>query len=223
MSLISRIKTWGTEILKSADLNSEFNNVVNTINNLDGATAAWTNVKAGVINATTSLQAASVVPSFSATLGTIATSDSLSTIVGKVINARIVQIVQATLSGVGSTVTSSSFSDAGLSTSITPQLNGNKVLVIANFALTTANQASIARATLLRGATNLGGTAGMSEVNSAAGGQTTAPCCLIYLDSPATASATTYKVQILSSDNVHNVLIGDTNMQSQIICVEIGA
>jgi hypothetical protein len=52
MSIISRLTTWGTQILTSASLNGEFNNVVNTLNNLDSATSSWTNVKTGVLTVT---------------------------------------------------------------------------------------------------------------------------------------------------------------------------
>jgi len=57
MSLFNRIVTWSaSQLLKSSDLNGEFNNLVNGLNNLDGATTSWTNVKAATINATTALQ-----------------------------------------------------------------------------------------------------------------------------------------------------------------------
>lgn len=56
MSVISRITTWTSQILTSASLNGEFNNVVNVLNNLDSATSTWTNVKAATINATSALQ-----------------------------------------------------------------------------------------------------------------------------------------------------------------------
>lgn len=54
MSLISRITTWTAgQILKAADLNGEFNNIVNLINNLDNASTTWTNVKATTITPVT--------------------------------------------------------------------------------------------------------------------------------------------------------------------------
>lgn len=59
MSLISRITTWvSSQVLTSSALNGEFNNVVNTLNNLDGATTTWTNVKTGTLSITA--QAASL-------------------------------------------------------------------------------------------------------------------------------------------------------------------
>lgn len=50
MSLINRITTWGTQILTSSSLNGEFDNIVNLLNNLDGATTKWDQIS--VANAT---------------------------------------------------------------------------------------------------------------------------------------------------------------------------
>jgi hypothetical protein len=45
MSIISRITTWVTnQVLTSSALNGEFNNIVNTLNNLDAGTTPWDNV-----------------------------------------------------------------------------------------------------------------------------------------------------------------------------------
>ena len=70
MSIINRITTWTSQILTSSSLNGEFNNVVNTLNNLDGATTAWTNVKAGTLTSTgtLSVSGASTLASFSTNL-----------------------------------------------------------------------------------------------------------------------------------------------------------
>jgi hypothetical protein len=45
LSIINRITTWTSQILTSASLNGEFNNVVNTLNNLDAGTTSWDVVK----------------------------------------------------------------------------------------------------------------------------------------------------------------------------------
>lgn len=93
MSLLSRLTTWTAgQLLKSADLNGEFNNIVNGINNLDAATTTWTNVKAATVNATTDLQVNSVsiykpvtsyTPNYSAGWGTVSNSNVHYTIVGR--------------------------------------------------------------------------------------------------------------------------------------------
>lgn len=53
MSLISRLTTWASaQILTASALNGEFNNVVSTINNLDGTSTSWTGVKTGTLQST---------------------------------------------------------------------------------------------------------------------------------------------------------------------------
>lgn len=81
MSLFNRLTTWAAgQSLKSADLNGEFNNLVNGLNNLDGATTAWTNVKTGGLTVTGTITAPSFVgwtsfsPSLSAGFGTVSNS-----------------------------------------------------------------------------------------------------------------------------------------------------
>lgn len=46
MSIISRLTTWTAgQVLRAVDLNGEFSNITNLLNNLDAATTTWTNVK----------------------------------------------------------------------------------------------------------------------------------------------------------------------------------
>ena len=72
MSLISRLTTWTVgQILKSADLNNEFNNITNLVNNLDSATTSWTNVKTSTLTPTQVTKSFSFNPT---TLGIIGTT-----------------------------------------------------------------------------------------------------------------------------------------------------
>ena len=94
----------------------------------------------------------------------------------------------------------------GLSVSITPTLNTSKILVFFNLAATAAQGVSPASAQIVRGATalSLGDTAGSRTVGTApimyAGDTTaTATTSQMFLDSPATTSSTTYKIQVRSN------------------------
>jgi hypothetical protein len=101
------------------------------------------------------------------------------------------------------TTTSTTFVDVtGVSVSITPTLATSKVLVI--FASVVGNTAggsnSSARLNLLRDSTNIaqstGGTGGNQTLGVNTGSNNAgAPSSIIFLDSPATTSATTYKIQ----------------------------
>ncbi len=72
MALISRITSWiSGQVLKSADLNGEFNNVVNTLNNLDSVTTSWTGVKTGTLTSTGTTVLAGTTTNDSAAAGNI--------------------------------------------------------------------------------------------------------------------------------------------------------
>ena len=84
---------------------------------------------------------------------------------------------------------------------------------------------------LLRGATDIYLPAGSAYSNAFfnAGGATNVQgnwfCPVQYLDSPATTSATTYKIQgaVYTTSSSGSVLYQDTNSISTIILIEIGA
>ena len=101
------------------------------------------------------------------------------------------------------TTTSASFTDiTGLSVSITPTLATNKILVICNVPYGASVDAAIQ---LVRNSTAVGnGTAGsINGINIIYGGgdgqYSAYQTAFNFLDSPATTSATTYKIQILTN------------------------
>ena len=94
----------------------------------------------------------------------------------------------------------------GLSVAITPSSSSNKILVIVCMGSLVADDSCSAR--LLRGATEIGsgsGAAGVLTQVYSGGASTgehyfgTVPTVLCYLDSPATTSSTTYKIQVNTS------------------------
>ncbi len=113
-----------------------------------------------------------------------------------------------------------------MTATITPSLATSKVLVFAAINGIYKNTTDTGgEFKLLRGATNLiqfgaaisnNGSSNRSDVN---------PTCQInYLDSPATTSATTYKVQFSSRGNTAAVVIQVDNLNaSSIVLMEIGA
>jgi hypothetical protein len=120
----------------------------------------------------------------------------------------ILQVISATKTD-GFTTTSTSYVDiTGMSVTITPKSATSKILIIANGML--AAPASVnAFAQLVRGATAIGlfgntslGTyyAAYLNPNSPDTDRGYANVTFNYLDSPATTSATTYKLQLYSSD-----------------------
>jgi hypothetical protein len=123
---------------------------------------------------------------------------------------RILQVVQGVNTGHAST-SSTTLTDMGLSVSITPQATSNKILVTATFMIGFGASADDSFYTLLRGSTAIGiGTAGTATNSSAYlrgnsyANQALAivPVTITFLDSPATTSATTYKMQWSTRTNV---------------------
>jgi hypothetical protein len=138
----------------------------------------------------------------------------------------VLQVVNATYSTIAST-TSSTYSDTGLTATITPKFATSKILAIASVTgifKDTGNTNIALR--LVRGSTSISvfeliaGYTGNTSSNGAGGSS------VIYLDSPATTSATTYKVQFASAGNVasasiNNYAFGATAGTSTITLMEI--
>ena len=119
----------------------------------------------------------------------------------------VLQVVSTTKTDVFST-TSTSYTDiTGLSVSITPKFSTSKIYVIVS--VYQSNALTDGRRTLtqlVRGTTPICigtggiGTAG-STYNGSASVESSGPFSISYLDSPATTSSTTYKMQANSVDN----------------------
>jgi len=139
---------------------------------------------------------------------------------------KVLQVVNATYATQTSS-SSSTFADTGLTASITPSSVSSKILVFANVSgirKTTNNTWCELR--LLKNSTvlfNMESSAGRngSVTDNAVGSSSTT-----YLDSPATTSATIYKVQFSSANNNTEAIInvaGNTGSTSTITLMEISA
>jgi hypothetical protein len=144
---------------------------------------------------------------------------------------KVLQVVQGSYSTI-TTVASTTFTDTGLSLSITPTSATSKILIIAN------QQSNYSRSTydcghnlrILRGATDIftmGGStnAGYMFIQNGTQTEKTEIVPLTYLDSPATTSATTYKIQgrSYSTASSGQAQYQYSNGLSVITLLEIGA
>ena len=118
-------------------------------------------------------------------------------------SGKLKQVVSTAKTDTFSTA-SASFTDiTGLSVSITPTSASNKILVICTIGQVDGSGALAGGIRLMRGATAIGvGDAGSGQSQGSAGfifnaGNRPMVTGLTFLDSPATTSATTYKVQII--------------------------
>jgi hypothetical protein len=148
-------------------------------------------------------------------------------------SGKVLQVVSGTYSTSTTIATSSTWTDTGLSLSITPTSATSQILVMVNQGLrairSSDNQGGSAR--IVRGATTIFspapskyeqfylGATGSTEINYYGMLNYT------YLDSPATTSATTYKTQAIaySTANSGSVTAQIDGSTSSITLLEIGA
>jgi hypothetical protein len=144
---------------------------------------------------------------------------------------KVLQVVNAVYS-TSTTITSASYQDTGLTATITPSSASSKVLVFVNLAGYTERQTGecAGGCQVLRGATIIvdPGTNAADIGSAASGAASTAAIgrySQSYLDSPATTSATTYKVQAkpLTTANSSNFRAQPDSTRSTITLMEIGA
>jgi len=119
------------------------------------------------------------------------------------------------------TTTSASFVDVtGLSVSITPTSATNKILINVSLAINGTSTVNAVQAVLLRDSTQIaiGDAAGSrtrSTVGNSEGAATEIQTAnIMFLDSPATTSATTYKIQIRSNSSPATSFINRTSTDS---------
>jgi|LakMenEpi03Aug12_release.lakeMendotaPanAssembly.Ray.scaffolds.fasta_scaffold484987_1 hypothetical protein len=198
-----------------------------------GSTSGTTTVKATAVAGTTTL----TLPAATDTLVGRATTDTLTNksivatqLTGTIPAARlpagsVLQVVSTTKSDVFTTTSGSYVDVTGLAATITPTSSSSKILVIANLSYS-ASAGRDAAFQVLRGSTVIPTGVTGSVLN---GAYTFSMFSLAqsYLDSPATTSATTYKIQVyVSADTIFvNRRALDTTFtgQSTITLMEIAA
>jgi hypothetical protein len=176
----SAIRTLGTSI----DTTTKNLNPETTLGDISyRSSSANTNTRLGIGTTGQVLTVAGGVPSWAAPGG-----------------GKLLQLVQATYS-TETTVTSTSFTDTGLSATITPTLATSKILVMVNQSYRydrVAKDQGI-NIQLLRGASAIYNSGANEQFYTQANGASEILhfnyASYVYLDSPATTSATTYKTQ----------------------------
>jgi hypothetical protein len=132
------------------------------------------------------------------------------------------------------TVASTSYTDSGLTATITPTLNTSKILVLTSQVVAISRSANQTNngVRLLRGATSIGEFGDASALYSNSfiiGGSTSIEqrsiLSINYMDAPATTSATTYKIQgaCNTTANSSNFIFQHQSLIGNIILMEIGA
>jgi trimeric autotransporter adhesin len=138
---------------------------------------------------------------------------------------KVLQTV-ATTSTTGTSTTSTSFVNTNLAGTITPTSASNRVLILVNGSVSIGGTStgSYSAFTVKRGSTNLGdATYGFGIVNNleVTGLGLTTMAGMNWVDSPATTSATTYTVQILSSNALDTVTWGQGSTPTSMTLMEV--
>ena len=137
---------------------------------------------------------------------------------------RILQVVQGTTTTVTSNSTTT-YSDTTLTATITPQSATSKILVMVSHGTVFRSNGNVFNGVnlrLVRGASvisTFGG--GIGYTGTAI--DLTSSCSTVYLDSPATTSATTYKTQFANNAAAALAQVQTSSTMSTITLLEVSA
>jgi len=137
---------------------------------------------------------------------------------------KVLQVVQQFYS-TQTDSSSSTFADTGITLNITPSATSSKVLAIVSIngcLKTEGNTSNALSLRLMRGSTQLTESEDNGFSNSALY-LYMGTLGMVYLDSPSTTSATTYKVQFRNPIGASLVRINASSSESTITLMEIGA
>ena len=138
---------------------------------------------------------------------------------------RVLQVVSANY-GTQASNTTTTYADTGLTATITPSATSSKILVLVNQAGIAKGGASAASGcdiSLLRGATNISQFAYGAGYTNTASSNFLGSASSLFLDSPATIAATTYKTQFKNQVASDGVTVQVGNCVSNIVLMEISA
>lgn len=140
-------------------------------------------------------------------------------------SGKVLQVVQGTVTS-NTSSSSSSYVDVSLSASITPSSATSKVLVLMSGVcyIEASSGTRNLHVQLVRGATSIAEQepALLSSYNGSTG-SLAGGISFSYLDSPATTSATTYKIQACMKDQTSSFIFNYNSSLSSIVLMEIGA
>ena len=135
---------------------------------------------------------------------------------------RVLQVVAATTSTQVSS-SSSTLADTGLTATITPSATSSKVLVYVSQNGVGKGNNAYEIIKLLRGATAINTLDETAAYTNSVAEARIGSVSGMFLDSPATTSATTYKTQFASAANNATVFVQLSSATSSIVLMEISA
>ena len=135
----------------------------------------------------------------------------------------VLQVVQATTISSTTTSSTSYVAVTGLTASITPTATTSKVLIFINSTIYTAAANVEAALTIYRNGSDLS-TGGTGFTDAYQGGNDLiVPFSMMYLDSPATTSSTTYAAYFKRTQGASTIVVNNRGVLSSIVLMEIAA
>lgn len=136
----------------------------------------------------------------------------------------VLQVVQATYSTQTSTSSSTTYVDTGLSASITPSSSSSKILVFGTIPMRRGNGSVFgAGLRIVRNSTSVSVVSTGLFYSNTTSTDLSDTIPFSYLDSPATTSSTTYKLQMNCQAGLPTIFAQTDNDTSVIILMEIAA
>jgi hypothetical protein len=133
----------------------------------------------------------------------------------------VLQVINASYTTQTSNSTNS-FADTGLSASITPRFATSRILVLADIGgVYKDSNSTIVWLNLLRGSTVISGMERYGAFTGNTNPMGVASSSISFLDSPATTSATTYRVQFASGANNLQAVVQTAGSTSTLTLLEI--
>ena len=141
---------------------------------------------------------------------------SVTALPAAIATGKVLQVVTTTKTDVTST-TSGSFVDiTGMSVSITPSSISNKILILSDIGVSSTETDRSDQIRLLRDATTIVSSANLFRITV---NSVMYNASLNYVDSPATTSATTYKLQWLSEAGLGTVYLNRRGNNASVFTI----
>lgn len=137
--------------------------------------------------------------------------------------SKVLQVVQGTLSSTsGVSTSSSSFVTTGLSASITPKFSTSKVFVLVDGQCYNGSNTNN-WFTVYRGGTNLNSGSSPASLSAfyTSGSNSVIPVNIMYLDTPATTSSTTYTLYFACGSGTMQYAFNPSNTGSTIATITL--
>jgi hypothetical protein len=192
--------------------------------NASGSAVYTVQTSAGSVDKTITLPDATgtLINTAPSTSGYVLTSDGTDwTSAAAAAGGKVLQTAKIVEDNTAQTIATTTYTDTGLSVSITPNATTSKILCMWTMQ-GVLNAAESYGVRLMKDSTAIYTSSGLDDNYTSNGLDEKIRSSYYHLDSPTTTSAVTYKIQVASYDSQSIVINGSDN-QTQLVVIEMGA